>query len=143
MDDFFGRWIAKLTGIGLRTVFVRQDCLPLPPLEAEVRRVAGVDHLIRVCTPPFVQASSPTAPSPMGKCEGGCRLGSPAVRNRSCLVAEWRPSAPGQGVLHQARGGRTWWAHFRSTRVNIAPTILRNQIEEGMEILDPRVLWKS
>jgi hypothetical protein len=27
-------------------------------------------------------------------------------------------------------GGRTWWAHFKFTRINIAPTILTNQIEE-------------
>jgi hypothetical protein len=27
-------------------------------------------------------------------------------------------------------GGRTWWAHFEFTRINIAPTILRKKIEE-------------
>ncbi len=29
-----------------------------------------------------------------------------------------------------ASGGRTWWAHFAFTRINIAPTILRKKIEE-------------
>jgi len=27
-------------------------------------------------------------------------------------------------------GGRTWWAHFEFTRINIEPTILRKKIEE-------------
>ena len=27
-------------------------------------------------------------------------------------------------------GGRTWWAHFEFTRINIAPTILPKKIEE-------------
>jgi hypothetical protein len=33
------------------------------------------------------------------------------------------------------RGGRTWWAHFTITRVNLGSIILRNQVEELMEIL--------
>jgi hypothetical protein len=31
-------------------------------------------------------------------------------------------------------GGRTWWAHFESTRINIEPIILKNKIEEILEI---------
>jgi hypothetical protein len=31
-------------------------------------------------------------------------------------------------------GGRTWWAHFDFTRMNIGPIILRNQIEELMNV---------
>jgi hypothetical protein len=31
-------------------------------------------------------------------------------------------------------GGRTWWAHFEFTRINIEPTILRKKIEELMNI---------
>jgi hypothetical protein len=27
-------------------------------------------------------------------------------------------------------GGRTWWAHFDFTRINITPTILRKKIED-------------
>jgi hypothetical protein len=27
-------------------------------------------------------------------------------------------------------GGRTWWAHFEFTRLNIEPIILKNKIEE-------------
>jgi len=29
-----------------------------------------------------------------------------------------------------ASGGRTWWAHFAFTRINIEPIILKNKIEE-------------
>ena len=29
-------------------------------------------------------------------------------------------------------GGRTWWAHFEFTRINIAPIILRKKIEEQL-----------
>src|SRR5471030_3071151 len=31
-------------------------------------------------------------------------------------------------------GGRTWWAHFEFTRINIAPTILRKKIEDLHEV---------
>ena len=30
-------------------------------------------------------------------------------------------------------GGRSWWAHFEFTRINIAPTILRKKIEDLWE----------
>ena len=30
-------------------------------------------------------------------------------------------------------GGRTWWAHFEFTRINIEPIILRKKIEEMRE----------
>ena len=30
--------------------------------------------------------------------------------------------------------GRTWWAHFEFTRINIAPTIHKNQFEELMNV---------
>ena len=33
-------------------------------------------------------------------------------------------------------GGRTWWAHFEFTRINIEPTIQKNEIEETLDILD-------
>jgi hypothetical protein len=29
--------------------------------------------------------------------------------------------------------GRTWWAHFEVTRINIAPTFLRKKIEDARE----------
>jgi hypothetical protein len=32
--------------------------------------------------------------------------------------------------LIRLSGGRTWWAHFEFTRMNIAPTILRKKIED-------------
>jgi hypothetical protein len=31
-------------------------------------------------------------------------------------------------------GGRTWWAHFEFTRINIEPTILRKKIEDAREV---------
>jgi hypothetical protein len=31
-------------------------------------------------------------------------------------------------------GGRTWWAHFELTRINIEPTILKNKIEEPLVV---------
>ena len=30
-------------------------------------------------------------------------------------------------------GGRTWWAHFEFTRINIAPIILHKNIEDVRE----------
>ena len=30
-------------------------------------------------------------------------------------------------------GGRTWWAHFEFTRINIEPIILRKKIEDLRE----------
>jgi hypothetical protein len=31
-------------------------------------------------------------------------------------------------------GGRTWWAHFEFTRINITPTILPKKIEDLMSV---------
>jgi hypothetical protein len=31
-------------------------------------------------------------------------------------------------------GGRTWWAHFEFTRINIRPTILRKKVEEFLNV---------
>ena len=36
-------------------------------------------------------------------------------------------------------GGRTWWAHFEFTRINIEPIILKNKIEELMALLESAV----
>jgi hypothetical protein len=33
-------------------------------------------------------------------------------------------------------GGRTWWAHFEFTRINITPTVQKKKIEETPQILD-------
>ena len=35
-----------------------------------------------------------------------------------------------------ASGGRTWWAHFEFTRINIEPTIIREKIERVREARD-------
>lgn len=37
-------------------------------------------------------------------------------------------------ALIAVRGGRSWWAHPSFTRINIAPTILRHQTEELMNV---------
>ena len=37
--------------------------------------------------------------------------------------------------MNRLSGGRTWWAHFEFTRINIEPIILQNKIE------DLRILW--
>jgi hypothetical protein len=34
----------------------------------------------------------------------------------------------------QPSGGRRWWAHLTITPVNIGPIVLRNQLEELMNI---------
>ena len=33
-----------------------------------------------------------------------------------------------------ASGGRTWWAHFEFTRINITPTILPKKIEDVRDV---------
>jgi hypothetical protein len=33
-------------------------------------------------------------------------------------------------------GGRSWWADFEFTRINIKPTIPKNEFEENLDILD-------
>jgi hypothetical protein len=38
------------------------------------------------------------------------------------------------GAITALRGGRTWWAHFEFTRINIAPIILRKKIEDEREV---------
>jgi hypothetical protein len=37
-------------------------------------------------------------------------------------------------VIGWGSGGRTWWAHFEFTRINITPTILPKKIEELMNV---------
>jgi hypothetical protein len=36
-------------------------------------------------------------------------------------------------------GGRTWWAHFEFTRINIEPIILKNKIEDLREARTSRL----
>jgi hypothetical protein len=33
-----------------------------------------------------------------------------------------------------APGGRTWWAHFEFSRINITPIILPKKIEDAREV---------
>jgi len=49
------------------------------------------------------------------------------------LVAKGLPTAGAH--LSGASGGRTWWAHFALTRINITPTILPKKFEERPDIL--------
>jgi hypothetical protein len=39
-----------------------------------------------------------------------------------------------QTAAGRPSGGRTWWAHFEFTRINIEPTILRKKIEDLMNV---------
>ena len=67
------------------------------------------------------------------------------ARTTAMLLSEWRRSARSG----PSNGGRTWWAHFELTRINIEPIILRKKIEElrvlGAFRVGPRgcILWKS
>jgi hypothetical protein len=45
------------------------------------------------------------------------------------------PSAGLRDPVCRGSGGRTWWAHFEFTRINIEPTILRKKFEERSDIL--------
>ena len=63
----------------------------------------------------------------------GIRLGR-AARSAGLLLTSR------QGFTHRPRssvsglsGGRTWWAHFEFTRMNIGPTILRKKIEDDSD----------
>jgi hypothetical protein len=40
-------------------------------------------------------------------------------------------------MAEAASGGRTWWAHFEFTRINIEPIILKNKIEDVREVGAP------
>ncbi len=49
-------------------------------------------------------------------------------------AGEWRsflatPEPPASDRV----GGRTWWAHFEFTRINIGPIILRKKVEDLRE----------
>lgn len=39
-----------------------------------------------------------------------------------------------QTAAGRPSGGRTWWAHFEFTRINIGLTTQKNQIEELMNV---------
>ena len=51
-----------------------------------------------------------------------------ALKDYSALVAKGLSNH--RAPLLQSSGGRTWWAHFEFTRINIAPTILPKKIED-------------
>ena len=40
----------------------------------------------------------------------------------------------GRAPVIRPSGGRTWWAHFEFTRINIEPIILREKFEEARDI---------
>jgi hypothetical protein len=40
----------------------------------------------------------------------------------------------GRSPPYPVDGGRTWWAHFEFTRINIEPIILRNKIEDLRQV---------
>jgi hypothetical protein len=48
-----------------------------------------------------------------------------STRRKKAGLEARQPSGLGSAL----DGGRTWWAHFEFTRINIGPTILRKKIE--------------
>jgi hypothetical protein len=60
---------------------------------------------------------------------------SPALNDRLIVQAlqSGRHPSRSAGESPGLSGGRTWWAHFEVTRINIAPTFLRKKIEDARE----------
>jgi hypothetical protein len=56
---------------------------------------------------------------------------SSVLKVAKCLPTADRPTI-------KPYGGRTWWAHFEFTRINIEPTIPRKKIEDLREVGAPR-----
>ena len=52
------------------------------------------------------------------------------LRRQLGVPPDESPRVNPRSAVHPATGGRTWWAHSRFTRGNIALTILKNQIED-------------
>ena len=50
----------------------------------------------------------------------------------------WLEARQPSGLASALDGGRTWWAHFEFTRINIGPTILRKKIDESPTFLTLR-----
>ena len=82
------------------------------------------------------RVESTPARSPLGTYQLLLRL----VTGSAVLIERYGAICSVRTVPEQARfaapprgGGRTWWAHFEFTLMNIAPTILRKKIEEFRE----------
>jgi hypothetical protein len=52
------------------------------------------------------------------------------------VIAVCSSSKSGGATVSEFAGGRTWWAHFEFSRMNIGPIMVCNQIEDLMEILE-------
>jgi len=60
------------------------------------------------------------------KSEGATATHLTPQKSLASTTAEHHANQPG--------GGRTWWAHFEFTRINVEPTILRKKIEDWREV---------
>src|SRR5258708_200475 len=60
----------------------------------------------------------------------GRRGGSPPVRATLPLGR----GSPAADRPIRSSGGRSWWAHFAITRINMAPTFLYKKIEEQLTL---------
>ena len=70
----------------------------------------------------------------------GTRLHAACSRRRPDSFGSKGPSDPCGVEPARPVGGRTWWAHRSFTRTNVGPIILRNQIEDRLEIPESAVL---
>jgi len=48
-----------------------------------------------------------------------------------------------EDIVRPGSGGRSWWAHFEFTRINIEPIILRKKFEERRILGAFCVVWRS
>jgi hypothetical protein len=62
------------------------------------------------------------------------RRTSPKDRDKRALVRFLLRSPKGLAIVERPadakRGGRSWWAHFDLTQINIEPTFEKEEIEE-------------
>jgi hypothetical protein len=62
----------------------------------------------------------------------GVGIGARTAIFRLIHTVSLKPSVPRTRPI-EARWWRTWWAHFEFTRINTAPNILQNKIEDLRE----------
>src|SRR6266851_3683076 len=75
--------------------------------------------------------SVPRCHRPSKAARTGLAIGGLADRDSRPPTSRPTPPAKPENVLG---GGRTWWAPFEFTRINIEPIILRKKIEDWREV---------
>ena len=77
--------------------------------------------------------AAPSAPTQPDAAVAERRSGATGRPEQDFAVSPDSTTEEGQDVTRRrygSSGGRTWWAHFKFTRINIEPIILRKKIEE-------------